>query len=159
MGRTKGINTEGYRLRNSDRIAKLYLTHIGQPCRDNVFGNVPRHVCAAAIHFGCIFARKSTATMPCISAVCIGNQLATRQTRVGRRTAHYKSTSRIDEKLSIFVDEFSGQRRPNDVIQNIRAQERRVNCVEMLRRHNHSSNPTRFFIFVILYRNLSLSIR
>ena len=40
MGRTKGINTEGYRLRNSDRIAKPYLTHIGQPCRDNVFGNV-----------------------------------------------------------------------------------------------------------------------
>ena len=76
-----------------DGIRQRDLTAVGKMGGDHVFGNVPRHVCAAAIHLGGILAAERTAAVAGIAAVGVHDDLAARQAGVALRAAHNKAAA------------------------------------------------------------------
>lgn len=53
----EGVHIHHDRVFFPDGIRQRDLTALGKACRDDIFGNKPRHVRAAAVYFGGILAR------------------------------------------------------------------------------------------------------
>src|SRR5437588_9005309 len=66
-----GIDSNRDRFSDADRVGKLDFALLSQPGRDDVLGDVTRHVCRGAIDFRRILAGEGAATMRSITTLCV----------------------------------------------------------------------------------------
>ena len=86
----EGIHIHHDRVFLPDGIRQRDLTTIGKMGGDHVFGNVPRHICAAAVYLSGIPAAERTAAVGCKCAVAVHHELAPGQAGIGIRAALHK---------------------------------------------------------------------
>src|SRR6201982_3681599 len=104
LGSPERFNQNTHRFGDADRIRQLNFALIGETRRDNVFGNVTRHVGRGPIHLGRIFAAESAAAMASHAAVGVHDDLATGQTGVAHRAADHKSPRGVEMILAVRVE-------------------------------------------------------
>ena len=86
---------------NANRVGDLKLEARRQPRRDDVLGDIARHVCRAAVDLGRVFAGERAAAMPRDTAVGIDDDLAPGQPGVAERTTGDKAPGRVDEDARV----------------------------------------------------------
>ena len=96
----------GNRIGNADRISELDFDTIRQTRRDDVLGDVPRHVAGRAIDLRRILAGECAATMTAHAAVGIDDDFASGQSAVALRSADDESAGRIDVIFGFRVQQF-----------------------------------------------------
>src|SRR5690625_3080825 len=85
-----GIDMDGDRLWNSDRIGYLYQTLIGQICSNHIFCYMARSIGCTPIYLGRIFTRKSTSAMSSAAAIGIHYNLTACKPRISMRATYDK---------------------------------------------------------------------
>ena len=97
--------------------------------------------------------------MTCRSAVGIYNNLASGQTAVSVRSADYKASCRIDKELCILIYHICRNNLIKYILLDICMDLLLSYILIMLSGQNHCIQTNRLSILVILYCNLSLSVR
>jgi len=87
---------------------------------DHVFGNVPRHIGAAAVYLGGILAAERTAAVGCKGAVAVHHELAPGQASVGIRTALHKFAAGVQDDFRIIGGHTVKGQREHILVQQIR---------------------------------------
>src|SRR6185437_6165713 len=142
-GGSEGIDQHADRFGHADGVGQLYFAALGKTRRDNVLGNIARHVGCRAIHLGRILAAKGAATVTAHAAVGIDDDLASGEATVAHRAADDKPTGRVDVVLRILVEQVCRQNGLNDVLQNVGAQFFVGNSLGVLRGNDHRVNAER----------------
>jgi hypothetical protein len=91
-----GIDIERQRLRHADGIGHLDRAALGQARRDDVLGDIARHIGGRAVHLGRVLARKRAAAMGRRAAIGIDDDLAPGQARVAIRAADLEAAGGVD---------------------------------------------------------------
>lgn len=68
------------------------------------FANITSHIGRASIHFRGVFSAERSATVGAETAVCVNDNLSSRNTAVARWSADDESSRRVDVNLGIVVD-------------------------------------------------------
>ena len=157
--RAERIHSHAHRLSHADRIGKLYFATVSQLRSYNIFSNVPRHVSRRPIDLRRIFSAESPPTMTAHPAVCIHNNLASRQTRVTHGPANHKTSRGIDVVVGIFIQPLRRDHSLNYMLQNSCPQLIISHGLSMLSGDHHRIHPNHFPFSVVLNRNLRLPIR
>ena len=99
------LDHNGGGLSHTNRIGQLDLNLVCKPGRNQVLRDITGCISAGAVHFGAVLAGESSATVPCISAICIHNSLASLEAGIAMRTSDDKTTGRIYEKLGLIINQ------------------------------------------------------
>ena len=124
---------------------------------NHVLGNVPRHVCAAAVHLGGILAAERTAAVGCKCAVAVHHELAPGQAGIGIRTALHKLTAGVQDDFRIIGGHTVKGQREHILVQQIR-QLIDVGVLLVLDRNDHRGDAHRR-VTVVFHRDLHLAVR
>ena len=153
----KRIHIHHDRLFFSDGVGQRDLTALGKACRDDVFGNKARHICAAAVYLGGILAAERTAAVGRKCAVAVHHELAPGQAGIGIRTALHKLTAGVQDDFRIIGGHTIKGQREHIFVQQIR-QLIDVGILFVLNRH-HYRGDAHGGITVVFHRDLHLAIR
>ncbi|GFI38149.1 hypothetical protein IMSAGC015_02338 [Lachnospiraceae bacterium] len=144
---------------DTDRIGKLDLTFSCQPCRHNILSYIACRISRRTIHLGTVLSGKCAAAVACHPAVCIYNNLTPCKAAVPIRPADHEPPCRVDEEFCILI--YHTFRNDGvkymflDILMDLLLRHVRI----MLCRKHYRIQPLRYTLFVILYRNLGLSVR
>src|SRR5437867_1625199 len=114
-----GVDSNRDRFSDADRVGELDFALLSQSSRDNVLGDVTRHVRRRPIDFRRILAGEGAAAMRSIATVCVDDDLAPSQSRVALGAASYKASSRINVILGLIVEQVAGHRVSDNVFANL----------------------------------------
>src|SRR5262245_52954194 len=104
----ESIDKNGNRLRHADHVRQLNLTALRQLGRDDILGDVARHVGGAAIDLGWIFSGEGAAAMTAHAAVGINDDFPSGEPTVALRPADDKASGRVNVIDSVLVEKFRG---------------------------------------------------
>src|SRR3989338_2744342 len=90
------------RLSHTNGVSDLNFALGSKSGRYNIFGDITRHIRRAAIDFGRIFSRKTSASVVTHASVSIHNDFSSGQTAVTGRPADNKSSGGIDVQNGFF---------------------------------------------------------
>src|SRR5687767_7608714 len=110
------------RIRDADGVGQLHQTALGEPRPNNILRDVSRHVCRGAVHLGRVFSGKSPAAVWSIPAVCVHDDLSTRQSRVTLWTTHDKTSRRVYMIFCRFIEQFRWNGRLYNLLLNLLSQ-------------------------------------
>src|SRR5579862_4851894 len=91
------------RIRDADRVGKLYERLVSQSGRDHVLGDVSRHVAGRSIDLRRILARERAAAVRGRAAVGVDDDLAAGDAGIAMWTANDEAARRIDVDLRVLV--------------------------------------------------------
>ena len=103
MLRAKALNRHTHRLNHTDSVGQLDFALVSVARLHDVLGNLSRHVCCGAIHFGGVFPAQSAAAHTTDTAVGIARQLPPRHTTVSVTAAQHETAGRIDQLREVTV--------------------------------------------------------
>ena len=103
MLRAKALHRHTDWLYHADGVSQLNFALVSVARLHDVLGNLSRHVCCGAIHFGGVFPAQSAATHTTDTAVGIARQFPTSHTTVGVAAAQHESTGRIDQLREVTI--------------------------------------------------------
>ena len=115
------FNKNRNRLCNTDCICKLNLALIGKTCGNNILCNPTSGISGTSVNLCRVLARKCTAAVAGISAVCINNNFSAGKTRVACRAADNESACRVNIKYSVIIHQFGRNGRFDNIVDNILA--------------------------------------
>src|SRR5581483_795854 len=98
---------------------ELHFRRLGQAGRDDVLGDIPRHVAGAAIDLAGVLAAERPATVRAAPAVAIDDDLAPGQAGVAVRSADHELAGRVDVENNVVVPELLGDARPNHLLDDL----------------------------------------
>ena len=124
---------------------------------DHIFGNVPRHICGAAVHLGGILAAERTAAVGCKGAVAVHHELAPGQAGVGIRAALHKLAAGVQDDFRIIGGHTVKGQREHILVQQIR-QLIDVGVLLVLDRNDHCGDA-HGRVAVVFHRDLHLAVR
>ena len=154
----KGINKNRYRLCYTDSVCNLNLALVGKSGFYNILGNVTGRITSGTVNLCGVFTRESTATVTCISAIGINNDLTTGKTRITRRTADYKTTGGVNVDLGCIIHHTLGNDGKNYLTLDILANLLCAHLITVLRGNNNGINTNRLAVLIIFNGNLSLTV-
>ena len=99
FARTKRIDRNRGWLGHTNRVTDLNFALVCKASSHDIFGHITTSISSRTIHFGWIFTRERTTTMPRHAAVGIDNNFATSQTAVTDRPADNKNTGWVNVVL------------------------------------------------------------
>ena len=153
----KRIHIHHDRLFLPDGVGQRDLTALGKACRDDIFGNIPRHICAAAVYLGGILAAERTAAVGCKGAVAVHHELAPGQAGIGIRAALHKLTAGVQDDFRVIGGHTVKGQREHILVQQI-CQLIDVGVLLVLDRNDHCGDAHRR-VAVVFHRDLHLAIR
>ncbi len=158
--RAVGVDRDGDRLREADRVGDLHERLVGQPRRDEVLGDVARRVGGRAVHLGRVLARERPAAVRALPAVGVDDDLAARQARVAVRPADDEDAGRVDVQDEAVIHQVLGEDGREDVRADVRLDllARRVGRV-LRRDHDRVDARDRAPVLGVLDRDLALGVR
>ena len=95
--RVERVDQHRHRLGHADRVRELHHAALGEPGRDDVLGDVARHVAGRAVDLRRILARERAAAVRRRAAVGVDDDLAAGDAGVAVRAADDESAGRVDE--------------------------------------------------------------
>nr|DAY97717.1 MAG TPA: hypothetical protein [Caudoviricetes sp.] len=101
--RTKAIHIHRNRLGNTNGIGQLDFTSVSILLANDVLCNVAGGIGSTPIHLCRVFAGEGTATVTAHTAVGIGDDFSSSQTRVRKRRTHHETPSRIDQLFKVGI--------------------------------------------------------
>ena len=153
----KRIHIHHDRLFLPDGVGQRDLTALGKACRDDIFGNKPRHICAAAVYLGSILAAERTAAVGRKCAVAVHHELAPGQAGIGIRTALHKLAAGVQDDFRVVGGHTVKGQREHIFVQQIR-QLIDVGVLLVLDRNDHCGDAHRR-VAVVFHRDLHLAVR
>ena len=154
----KGVYPHADRLGNADGVSELHFHALGKACSHDVFGDVARHVACGAVNLGRIFAAEGAAAVASHATVSIHDDFAAGEAGIAHRPADHEAAGGIDVVLGISIEEFSGNGRLDDVLQNIGMQFLVVHQLGMLGGDDNCVHAYRLMVFVIFNCDLGFAI-
>ena len=154
---TIGVDIDGQRLRNTDRVGELDRAAVGKFGGDDILGQITCGVGGGTVDFGRVLARKCAAAVRRRAAVGIDDNLPSGQSGVPIRAADDESPGRIDVKLRLRAHPAFGQD-----LENVRPDELAhlalAEIGSVLGRYDDGSGTDRLAVFVA-QRHLALRVR
>ena len=92
-------------MRNADRICNLNLASVRQTCRNYVLCRISCRIAGASVNLCCVLAGECAAAVSCVAAVCINDDLSSRQTAVAVGSADNESSRRVYIYLCVCVNQ------------------------------------------------------
>ena len=136
----------------------MHFHALGKACSHDVFGDVARHVACGAVNLGRIFAAEGAAAVASHATVSIHDDFAAGEAGIAHRPADHEAAGGIDVVLGISIEEFSGNGRLDDVLQNIGMQFLVVHQLGMLSGDDDCVHAHRLVVFVIFNGDLGFAI-
>ena len=91
------VDQDRHRLGDANRVGELHHAALREPGRDDVLGDVARHVAGRAIDLGRIFAGERAAAVRRRAAVGVDDDLAAGDAGIAVRTAGDEAAGRVDQ--------------------------------------------------------------
>ena len=144
---------------NTNRVGQLNLTFISQSGSYDILCHITRSVCSRTVYLGTVLARKSSAAVPCISAVGIHNNFSSRESRITLRSPDDKTSCGIDEKFRLIIHHFFRQNLIKDLSLHIFVNLLLIHFRIVLCRQDYSFQTERLPVFIIFHADLRLAVR
>src|SRR6185503_3458016 len=112
------IDQNGDRLSYANHICELNFTTVGQLRRDDILGNVARHISSAAVDLGRILSRECAAAMAPHTAVSIDDDFSPREPAIALRSADDEASGRIDMEDRVLIQIVGRNYRLNHALDN-----------------------------------------
>merc|ERR1719421_192517 len=97
--RAVGLDEEGERLGDADRVGQLHERALREAALHNGLGHLPADVRRRAVDLGRVLAGERTATVRTPAAVGVDDDLAAREARVALRPADGELARRVDVEV------------------------------------------------------------
>src|SRR5208337_2646004 len=90
-GGAEGVRHDRDGFGNADGVSQLHFSAARETRRDDIFGDIARHVRRRAVHFRRILAGKRAATVPAVTAISVHDDFAPGEARITHRPANDKA--------------------------------------------------------------------
>src|SRR5271170_3632612 len=94
--RIEGVDQDRDGLSDADRVGDLNFAALREPGRDDVLGDIARHVASRAVDLGGVLAGKGAAAVAAIAAIAVNDDLAAGEAAIAMRSADDETAGRID---------------------------------------------------------------
>ena len=117
--RALGVDHHRDRIGHADRVRELHERALGEARRDDVLGDVARHVARRAIDLRRILARERAAAVRRRAAVGVDDDLAAGDAGVAVRPADHEASRRVDVDLRVLVHQLRGDHAVDDLLGDV----------------------------------------
>src|SRR5690606_26784106 len=146
------------RLGDADGVGQLHLALLRDAGGHDVLGNVARQVGSRTVNLGGVLAGEGTATVACIAAVGVDDDLASGQAAVTVGTADHEAAGGVDVELGLLVDPLGRKNFLDDLFHNAFADFLVLDVRRVLGREHDGVNGVRLAVDVA-EGQLALGIR
>ena len=154
----EGVDVDGSRLCNADRIGELDLRSVGIACCHQVLCDITGCIGSASVDLGAVLAGEASAAVTACSAVGVDDDLTAGKTCIALGSADDETTGGIDVDLGVIVDHGGINNGIDHVFADIFMDLLLCDFRIMLCGDNDRIKAYRMIILIIFHRDLGLSV-